>query len=139
MYEGYITGTIFYKYDDFLNNFSLSKNELNNIFYYYYLFIKKIIYQLTFLRETYSIKHNIFLLFYIIVIFASIIINLNNLYDDEKLFFNTTLLISVFSILMHSSLNTADEPNRHQLFNLTPIYILSAMSFAKLSLSVKID
>ena len=32
MYEGYITGTIFYKYDDFLNNFSLSKNELNNIF-----------------------------------------------------------------------------------------------------------
>ena len=131
MYEGYITGTIFYKYDDFLNNFSLSKNELNNIFYYYYLFIKKIIYQLTFLRETYSIKHNIFLLFYIIVIFASIIINLNNLYDDEKLFFNTTLLISVFSILMHSSLNTADEPNRHQLFNLTPIYILSAMSFAK--------
>ena len=87
MYEGYITGTIFYKYDDFLNNFSLSKNELNNIFYYYYLFIKKIIYQLTFLRETYSIKHNIFLLFYIIVIFASIIINLNNLYDDEKLFF----------------------------------------------------
>ena len=62
MYEGYITGTI-YKYDDFLNNFSLSKNELNNIFYYYYLFIKKIIYQLTFLRETYSIKHNIFYYF----------------------------------------------------------------------------
>ena len=115
----------------------LTKNELTSIFYYYYLFLKKIIYQLTFLRETYSIKHNIFLLFYILIIYASIIINLNNLYESEKLFFNTTLLISVFSILMHSSLNTADEPNRHQLFNLTPLYILSAISFSKTIIAAK--
>ena len=137
MYEGYITGTIFYRYEDFLSNFSLTKNELTSIFYYYYLFLKKIIYQLTFLRETYSIKHNIFLFFYILIIYASILINLNNLYESEKLFFNTTLLISVFSILMHSSLNTADEPNRHQLFNLTPLYILSAISFSKTIIAVK--
>ena len=41
MYEGYITGTIFYKYDDFLNNFSLSKNELAMFFIIIIYFYKK--------------------------------------------------------------------------------------------------
>lgn len=131
MSEGYISGTIFYKFDEFLVEFSLSRNELNNIFYYYYLFLKKIIYQLTFVRETYSFKHNLFLVFYVLAIYFLIIFNFTYLSKKENLFLKMTLLICFLSILLHSSLNTADEPNRHQLFNLTPFYILSAISCLK--------
>ena len=137
MSEGYISGTIFYKFDEFLSEFSLSRNELNNIFYYYYLFLKKIIYQLTFVRETYSFKHNLFLVIYVLAIYFLIIFNFIYLSKKENLFLKMTLLICFLSILLHSSLNTADEPNRHQLFNLTPLYILSAISFSKTIIATK--
>ncbi len=138
MAEGYISGTIFYKFDTFLNEFSLIKNDLNQVFYYYYLFIKKVIYQLTFLRETYSIKHNIFLAIYSLLIYFLIIINIKYLSEKENLFLKMTILICFLSILLHSSLNTADEPNRHQLFNLTPFYVLASISFVRLLKLIKI-
>lgn len=132
MSEGYISGTIFYKLEDFLLQFSLPKTQLSELSYYYYLFLKKVVYQLTFIRETYSFSHNVFLILYSIIIYFFIIINFIFLSKKENLFLIMSLLISLISILLHSSLNTADEPNRHQLFNLIPMYILSALSISNI-------
>tara|TARA_A100001015_G_scaffold177580_1_gene197477 strand:+ start:1037 stop:2221 length:1185 start_codon:yes stop_codon:yes gene_type:complete len=131
MYGGSISGTILYKYDDFLNQFSLNADYITEIIYLYFLFVKKIVYQLTFIRDTYSFKHNIFLIVYTLIYYFFLIINLKYLLNKHNLFFKTTLLISFFSILLHSSLNTADEPNRHQLFNLVPMYVLVSISIFK--------
>ena len=128
MSKGYISATVIYTYNDFLNQFLLETNKLTEIIYYYFLFFKKIIYQLTFIRETYSTNHNIFLLFYCLTIYGFIICNFNHLKNNNRIFLSLTLLVNLLSILLHSSLNTADEPNRHQLFNLVPIYILVSIS-----------
>ena len=37
--EGYISGILFYKYDQFLNQFSLQENNLSQILYFYFLFL----------------------------------------------------------------------------------------------------
>jgi hypothetical protein len=131
MLNGNISGILFYKQSDFFKEFSLLKNNFTELLYYYFLFFKKIIYQLIFLRETYSLRHNIFLVPYTLILYFFLIINLNYLLDKYGLFFKLSFLISIFSILLHSSLGTADEPNRHQLFHLIPLYILATISFNK--------
>ena len=130
--EGNINGKIFYKYEEFLTGFSLQKSNLSEILYFYYLFIKKIIYQLTFIRETYSLKHNIFLIFYTLSIYFFIFINLDYFLKKREILTKQVFLITFFSILMHSSLNTAMDPNRHQLFNLVPLYILVSISIFRI-------
>ena len=130
--EGNINGKIFYKYEEFLIGFSLQKNNLSEILYFYFLFVKKIIYQLTFIRETYSLKHNIFLFFYTLTIYFFIFINLDYFLKKKEILTKLIFLITFFSVLMHSSLNTAMDPNRHQLFNLVPIYILVSISIFKI-------
>ena len=137
MSNGNISGILFYKYDQFLNQFSLDDSNLSEILYFYFLFIKKIIYQITFIRETYSFNHNIFLIVYALFFYFFLIINLKYLLNEEKTFLKLTILINLFSILLHSSLGTADEPNRHQLFNLVPLYILASISFYKFFKSIK--
>lgn len=131
MSKGYISATVFYSYDDFINQFLFEKNKFTEIIYYYFLFLKKIIYQITLIRETYSLNHNIFLIFYCLSIYGCIIYNFNILEKKDDIFSNLTILANLLSVLLHSSLNTADEPNRHQLFNLVPLYILSSISFLK--------
>lgn len=137
MLNGNISGILFYKQSEFLKEFTLLKNNFTELLYYYYLFFKKIIYQLTFLRETYSLRHNIFLVPYTLILYFFLIINLNYLLDKYGLFFKLSFLISIFSILLHSSLGTADEPNRHQLFHLIPLYILATISFNKTIQDIK--
>lgn len=137
MSNGNISGILFYKYDQFLNQFSLNDSNFSEILYFYFLFIKKIIYQITFIRETYSFKHNIFLIPYVLFFYFFLIINLKHLLNEERIFLKLTVLINLFSILLHSSLGTADEPNRHQLFNLVPLYILASISFYKFFKSIK--
>ena len=57
----------------------------------------------------------------------------------ENIFTKLTFLITFLSILFHSSLGTADEPNRYQLFNLVPQYILVSISIEKfLKCTIKI-
>ena len=131
MLNGNISGILFYKLDDFLKEFSLLKNNFTEILYYYFLFLKKIIYQITFIRETYSFRHNIFLIPYTLVLYFFLIINLDYLLEKYSLFFKLSFLVTFFSILFHSSLGTADEPNRYQLFTLVPLYILASISFQK--------
>ncbi len=132
MTKGYISATVFYSYDDFINQFLFEKNKISEIIYYYFLFLKKIIYQVTLIRETYSSNHNIFLIFYCLFIYGCIIYNFNILKKKDDIFFNLTILANLLSVLLHSSLNTADEPNRHQLFNLVPLYILASVSLLNL-------
>lgn len=129
--EGYISGILFYKYDQFLNQFSLQENNLSQILYFYFLLIKKIIYQLTFIRDTYSFKHNIFLFFYCLTIYFFIFLNLDYFLKKKVIFTKLTFLITLFSILLHSSLITANGPNRLQLFHLVPIYIMVSISFLR--------
>ena len=131
MSKGYISATIYYSYEDFVNEFSLEKNKFAQIIYYYFLFLKKILYQITFIRETYSSRHNIFLIIYCLFIYSCIIWNFNYLNDNYKSFLFLTFFGNILSILLHSSLNTADEPNRHQLFSLVPLYILVSLSIFK--------
>jgi len=127
--DGKINGIILYKYEDFLNQFNLSNNNLTELLYYYFLIIKKTVYQLTFLRETYSIRHNIFLIPYTLVLYFFLIINLDYLIKNYNMFFKLTVLICIFSILLQSSLGMSGEPNRTVLFNLIPLYILASISF----------
>ena len=131
MSKGYISGTIFYRFEDFQKQLNLSEGNFTLLFYYYILFLKKIIYQLIFLRETYSLRHNIFLIFYVSIFYFFLFINFNYLVKKYSLFFKLTIIITMLSILLHSSLNTADEPNRHQLFMLVPLYVLVSISFKK--------
>jgi hypothetical protein len=129
--EGYVSGILFYKYDQFLNQFSLQENNLSQILYFYFLLIKKIIYQLTFIRDTYSLKHNIFLFFYCLTIYFFIFLNLDYFLKKKVIFTKLTFLITLFSILLHSSLITANGPNRLQLFHLIPAYIMVSVSFLR--------
>ena len=62
--DGKINGIIYYNYEEFLNQFSLLKSDFTELLYYYFLILKKVIYQITFIRESYSIRHNIFLIPY---------------------------------------------------------------------------
>ena len=57
---GKINGSISYDFEMFKVQFSLSKNNLSEFLFYYYLFIKKIVYLLTFIRDHYSAIHNFF-------------------------------------------------------------------------------
>jgi hypothetical protein len=139
--ENYVSGNIYFqeaygfsgtfKYVNFLERYSLDENQFTELLYYYQLFLRKIIYQLTFLRETYSFKHNFFLFFYCLIIYFFLIINFNYLFKKNKLFILLVFIISTLSLLFHSSLATAAEPNRYQLFHLVPLYILVSISFAK--------
>jgi hypothetical protein len=138
MSKGYISGTIFYRFEDFQNQFNLSESNSAVLFYYYILFLKKILYQIIFLRETYSLRHNIFLIFYISIFYYFLFINFNYLVKKYNLYFKLTIIITILSILLHSSLNTADEPNRHQLFMLVPLYVLVSISFIEWLKKIKI-
>ena len=138
MSKGYISGTIFYRFEDFQKQFNLSEGNFALLFYYYVLFLKKIIYQLIFLRETYSLRHNIFLIFYVSIFYFFLFINFNYLVKKYSLYFKLTIIITILSVLLHSSLNTADEPNRHQLFILVPLYVLVSISFIEWIKKIKI-
>ena len=131
MSQGNISGTIHYKFDQFLDNFYLQENNISEILYFYFLFIKKIVYQLTFIRDTYSFNHNLFLIIYALIFYFFLIINMDYISKKENIFTKLTFLITFLSILFHSSLGTADEPNRYQLFNLVPQYILVSISIEK--------
>ena len=128
MSEGHINGLTFFTYESYLRNLSLNDSSLIELSYYYALFLKKIFYQITFLRETYSLQHNTVLFFYILTFYFFLIINLDYLQKKYEKFFKLTVLITFFSILMHASLALSAEPNRHQLFILVPLYILVSIS-----------
>ena len=129
--NGNINANIFYEYSDFLSQFNLSENNFTKILYCYFLIFKKTIYQITFLRESYSLKHNIFLIFYSLLFYFILIINLDNLVSKHKNFTKLTFLIYIFTLLLHSSLNMSAEPNRTVLFYLIPLYILFSISAQK--------
>ena len=129
--DGKINGIIYYNYEEFLNQFSLLKSDFTELFYYYFLILKKVIYQITFIRESYSIRHNIFLIPYTLAFYFFLIINLDYLIKNYNLFFKLTILIYIFTIMLHSSLGTSAEPNRTILFNLIPMYILASISFQR--------
>lgn len=129
--DGHINGIITYNYNDFLNQFSLSKNNITEVSYYYFLIIKKTIYQITFLRESYSDKHNIFLILYFLIFYFFIILNFNFLLKNYTTFCKLTLTIVIFTIFLQSSLGMSAEPNRTILFVLIPLYILFSISFQK--------
>ena len=46
--DGKINGIILYTYEDFLKQFNLSKSKFAELIYYYFLIIKKTVYQVTF-------------------------------------------------------------------------------------------
>jgi hypothetical protein len=129
--DGHINGLITYSYNDFLNQFSLTKNNTSEVIYYYFLIIKKTIYQITFLRENYSDRHNIFLILYFLIFYFFIILNFKFLLDKYSTFCKLTLTISIFTIFLQSSLGISAEPNRTILFILMPLYILFSISFQK--------
>ena len=69
MEMGKINGSIYYKLEMFIDDFSLNKNNFTEFLFYYFLFIKKIIYLVTFIRDHYSMNHNSFLILYISIIY----------------------------------------------------------------------
>ncbi len=125
---GKINGLIFYDFEKFVNDFSLNKNNFSELLFYYFLFIKKLIYLITFIREHYSISHNSFLIIYIFNIYLFLIINFNYLYREFRNFLELTVSITLISLLFHASLIIGSEPNRYQLFHLTPLYLLVSLS-----------
>lgn len=129
--SGQITGQIFYKYDDFVSQFNFKKNDFTQLSYFYFLIFKKVLYQLTFLRETYSLRHNIFLFFYTIINYFFLIINLNYFINKYNIFFKLTVLLILIFTMLYSSTNSADESNRYQLPYLVPLYILISISVSK--------
>lgn len=131
MSDGNISGILYYKFDQFLEDFSLQESNFSEILYFYFLFIKKIIYQITFIRETYSLNHNVFLIIYTLIFYFFLFINLDYVIKKENIFSKLAFLITLLSILLHSSMGTADEPNRYQLFHLVPLYILASISFKR--------
>ena len=126
--SGQIYYDIYYTKDDFYKQFSIPINTIFDIFYYYFLFFKKFIYQITFLRESYSFNHNLFLVFYSSFIYILLIFFLDELLKKYKIFLELTYVISILSLLFHSSLFIGGEPNRYLLFHLTPLYILVSLS-----------
>lgn len=130
--DGRISHNILYSYNIFIEKFNFSKNSISELFYFYFLVIKKLIFQLTFIRETYSFRHNVFLIPYVVLIYFMLIINLDYLLKKYNLFFKLTTLITFFSILLYCTTFTGSEPNRFQLFHLVPLYILVSISFHRL-------
>tara|TARA_B100001063_G_C16702842_1_gene523545 strand:- start:144 stop:1283 length:1140 start_codon:yes stop_codon:yes gene_type:complete len=128
---GYISWNIKYTYNDFIDQFSLNKNSINLLIYFYLLILKKVVYLFTFVRETYSFKHNLFLTFYISIIYFFLIINFKYLIKKHNLFLKLTILIIFLSTILYCSLFTSSEPNRFQLFYLVPTYILVSISIEK--------
>lgn len=127
--DGRISYNILYSYKNFINEFDILKDGTSELFYFYYLVFKKLIFQLTFIRETYSFRHNVFLIPYIITIYFFLIINLEHLIKKYNLFFKLTTLITFFAVLLYCSTFTGSEPNRFQLFHLVPLYMLVSISF----------
>lgn len=130
-YEGRTIHTIFFTYNDFIEKFDLLENNISKLIYYYFQFLNKLILQLTFVRETYSLSHNIFLFFYIITIYFFLIINLKYLISKYSLFFKLTTVITFFAILLYCSTFVGDAPNRFHLFHLVPLYILASISLER--------
>jgi hypothetical protein len=128
VFNGNINFTTTYKYEVFLSDFSLSENNFTEILYFYFLTIKKILYQITFIRETYSFKHNVFLIFYVLSIYFFLILNYKYLIKNFNLFLKLIVITNFFALLFYGIVPTAQEPNRYQLFHLTPLYILVAIS-----------
>ena len=126
--QGRVSHNILISYENFLNQFSFINNNLIELLYYYYLCFQKLIFQLTFIRETYSFNHNFFLLIYILIIYFFLIINLDYLILKYNLFFKLTFSSTFFAILLYCSTFTGSEPNRFQLFYLVPTYILASIS-----------
>ena len=60
-----------------------------------------------------------------------LIINFNYLVKKYNLFLKLTILITFFATLLYCSLFTSSEPNRFQIFYLTPIYVLVSISIEK--------
>jgi len=130
--DGRISYNILYSYNIFIEKFNFSKNSISELFYFYFLVIKKLIFQLTFIRETYSYRHNVFLIPYVVLIYFMLVINLDYLLKKYNLFFKLTTLITFFSVLLYCTTFTGSEPNRFQLFHLVPLYILVSISFHRL-------
>lgn len=128
---GSITGNIFYKYEDFINQFNFVKNDFTLLLYFYFLALKKLLYQLAFLRDTYSLRHNIFLFFYTLIIYFFLIINLDYLIKKYNLFFKLLVLLILLLTMLYCSTLSADESNRYQLPYLVPLYILISISACK--------
>jgi hypothetical protein len=128
---GNITGNIFYKYEDFINQFNFVKNDFTLLLYFYFLALKKLLYQLAFLRDTYSLRHNIFIFFYTLIIYFFLIINLDYLIKKYNLFFKLLVLLILLLTMLYCSTLSADESNRYQLPYLVPLYILISISVSK--------
>ena len=127
--SGQIYYDVYYTQNDFYNQFSISDNIISETLYYYSLFFKKLIYQITFIRESYSFNHNLFLIFYLFTIYILIIFFFDELLEKYKNFLQLTYIISILSLLFHCSIFIGGEPNRYQLFHLTPLYLLVSLSF----------
>jgi hypothetical protein len=128
---GKISWNIAYTYSQFVEQFNISKDNYSQIIYFYFLLSKKLIYQITFIRETYSFKHNVFLTTYVLLMYFFLIINFNYLVKKYNLFLKLTILIIFFATLLYCSLFTSSEPNRFQIFYLTPTYVLVSISIEK--------
>lgn len=128
---GKISWNIAYTYSQFTEQFNFTKDNYAQIIYFYFLLSKKLIYQITFIRETYSFKHNVFLTTYVLLMYFFLIINFNYLVKKYNLFLKLTILIIFFATLLYCSLFTSSEPNRFQIFYLTPIYVLVSISIEK--------
>ena len=124
----YIDGNIYfslhYYYQEFLSDFDFNDNLFSKVIYLYFLFIKKIFYQLIFIRETYSLKHNMFLIIYAGSIYWAFFFNAKKLYLRYRNFTFILLLTTVLSLLFHGSVALSAEPNRYHLFHLVPTYLL---------------
>ena len=129
--NGKITWNISYTYSQFIEQFSLIENNTNQFIYYYYLILKKLIYQITFIRETYSLEHNTFLICYLLIIYFSLIINFEYLTRKYNIFLKLTILTTFITFVLYCSLFSGSEPNRFQLFYLVPVYILVSISIDK--------
>jgi hypothetical protein len=127
-YEGRISYNITFNYNQFTEKFDFSISNFSTLIYYYYLIFMKLVFQLTFIRETYSLRHNIFLIPYVITMYFFLVINLEYLIKKYNLFVKLTTLISFSAILFYCTTFTGSEPNRFQLFHLVPFYILISIS-----------
>lgn len=134
---GQISWNYLYTYNNFMEQFLFDKNTFSQLIYFYFLILKKLIYQLTFIRETYSFNHNLFLTFYILFIYFFLIINFNYLIKEYNLFFKLTILLFLFSTILYCSIFISSEPNRFQLFYLVPTYILVSISIKKFFKNIK--
>lgn len=129
--SGQIYYDVYFTRDFFYEQFSINESIVSEIFYYYVLFFKKFIYQITFIRESYSLLHNIFLIIYCLGIYSVIIFSLSVYRTKFKYISELIFVITSLSLLFHSSIYIGGEPNRYQLFYLTPWYLLVAMGLSE--------